>query len=113
MSAELQHIGPRSASFGVQALICFAYWVHFRFLPDLECARGPGIGGGDGGFDAELVRRAGFALPMHSTSGHGRNKVSNTLALLLRADLSGARQRPSNHRLKLRLAGNLCGRSRE
>jgi hypothetical protein len=30
------------------------------------------------------------------------------LLLLLRADLSGARQRPSNHRLKLRLAGNLA-----
>ena len=35
-------------------------------------------------------------------------KFPTALALLLRADLSGARQRPSNHRLKLRLAGNLA-----
>jgi hypothetical protein len=35
-------------------------------------------------------------------------KFPTALALLLRADLSGGRQRPPNHRLKLRLAGNLA-----
>jgi hypothetical protein len=31
--------------------------------------RGPGIDGDDGSLHTELVGRAGFALPMHSTSG--------------------------------------------
>jgi hypothetical protein len=31
--------------------------------------RCPGIGGDDGSFHTEFVRRAGLALPMHSTSG--------------------------------------------
>jgi hypothetical protein len=60
---------------------------------------------GDGGFDAELARRAGFALADALMEGI---KFPTALALLLRADLSGASQRPSNHRLKLRLAGNLA-----
>ena len=35
-------------------------------------------------------------------------KLPTALALPLGADLPGARQRPSNHRLKLRLDGNLA-----
>ncbi len=35
-------------------------------------------------------------------------ELPTALALLLRADLSGARQRPSKYRLKLRLAGDLA-----
>jgi hypothetical protein len=31
-------------------------------VQDAHSAGGAGIGGGDRGFDAELVRRAGFAL---------------------------------------------------
>ena len=35
---------------------------HRGSVQDAHSAGGAGIGGGDRGFDAELVRRAGFAL---------------------------------------------------
>jgi hypothetical protein len=72
-------------------------------------ASGAGIGGGDRGFDAELVRRAGLALADALDLGSMEGiKFPAALALLLRADLSGARQRPLKHRFKLHLAGDLA-----
>ena len=56
------------------------------------------------------IAKGALALPCRCTRPRGMEgiKFPTALALLLRADLSGARQRPSNHRLKLRLAGNLA-----
>ena len=51
------------------------------------CAR---VGGDDGGFDAEFVRRAGLALADAFDLGRS---LPSALALLLEADLRGAPQR--------------------
>jgi uncharacterized cupredoxin-like copper-binding protein len=45
---------------------------------------------------------------MHSTLGHGRNKVSNRAGAAAASGFVWRRQRSSNHRLKLRLAGDLA-----
>src|ERR1039458_5387825 len=72
-------------------------------------ARGAGVGGDDRDLDAELVGRAGFALA--DTLGFGGMEgiqLPAALALLLGADLGGARQRQGEYRLDALLTGNLA-----
>ena len=58
-------------------------------------ARRAGVGGGDRGFDAELVRCAGLALAdAFDLVGMEGIELPAALALLLGADLLGAGQRP-------------------
>src|SRR5262249_51518744 len=68
-------------------------------------ARGAGVGGDDRGLDAELVGGAGLAfadaLDLGSVEGI-------ELALLLGADLIGARERPLEHGLKISLAADVA-----
>src|SRR5246127_2616843 len=72
-------------------------------------ARGAGVGGDDRGLDAKLVGGAGLAfadaLGLGSVEGI---KLPAALALLLRADLLGARERPLEHGLKISLAADLA-----
>src|ERR1041385_2383813 len=72
-------------------------------------AWGAGVGGDDRGLDAELVGGAGLAfadaLDLGSVEGI---ELPAALALLLRADLIGARERPLEHRLKISLAADVA-----
>src|SRR6266576_2909046 len=72
-------------------------------------ARGAGVGGDDRGLDAELVGGAGLAfadaLDLGSVEGI---ELPAALALLLRADLIGAREWPLEHGLKLSLAADVA-----
>src|SRR5437773_4398464 len=63
--------------------------------------RCPGIGGDDGSLHTELIRRAGLALAdaLHLRSVEGI-QLPAALALLLRADLIGARKWPHECRLE-------------
>jgi hypothetical protein len=72
-------------------------------------ARCAGIGGDDRGLDAELVGRAHFALADALDLGSVEGiQLPPALALLLGADLVGARQRPFEGRFELWLAGDLA-----
>ncbi len=72
-------------------------------------ARGAGIGGDDRGFDAELVGRRGLALADAFDLGRVEGiKLPAALALLLRADLIGAKKRPFEHRLDVGVASDLA-----
>src|SRR5579871_5459453 len=74
-----------------------------------HAAGGAGIGGGNRGFDTELIGRGSFALADALDLGSMEGiKLPTTLALLLRVDLSGARQRPSKHSFEVRRAGDLA-----
>src|SRR5262249_31103086 len=68
----------------------------------------PGIGGDEASLHTELVRRAGLALadavPLRNVEGV---QLPAALALLLRADLIGAREWPGKCRLKVRVAYDL------
>jgi hypothetical protein len=56
--------------------------------------RGPGVGGDDRGFDAELVRSRNLALAdAFDLGGVERIELPCALGLLLRPDLRNARQR--------------------
>src|SRR5215475_6427650 len=72
-------------------------------------ARGAGVGGDDRGLDAELVGGAGLAfadaLDLGSVEGI---ELPAALALLLGADLIGARERPLEHGLKISLAADVA-----
>src|SRR5215471_14821548 len=70
--------------------------------------RCPGIGGDDGSFHTEFVRRAGLALAdaLHLRSVEGI-QLPAALALLLRADLIGTREWPGEYRLEFRVACDL------
>ena len=69
-----------------------------------------GIGGDDRGLDAELVGRAGLALAdAFDLGGMEGIKLPAALALLLRADLRGARQRPGERRLQFWPGPRSCG----
>ena len=60
-------------------------------------ARGAGVGGDDRSLDAELVRRAGVALAdALDLGGMEGIEFPAALALLLRADLGGASERPTS-----------------
>ena len=67
------------------------------------------LGGDDRDLDAELIGRAGLALAdaldLRSMEGI---QLPAALALLLRTDLTGARQRPFECSRQSRLAGNLA-----
>src|SRR5207247_3720030 len=65
--------------------------------------RCPGIGGDDGSLHTELIWRAGLALAdaLHLRSVEGI-QLPAALALLLRADLIGAREWPHECRLEVR-----------
>src|SRR5512132_4089626 len=67
--------------------------------------RCPRIGGDDGSLHTELVRGAGLALAdaLHLRSVEGI-QLPAALALLLRTDLSGAREWPGECRLEVRVA---------
>src|SRR5215207_3062727 len=67
--------------------------------------RSSGIGGDNGSFHTELVRRASLvpADALHLWGVEGI-QLPATLTLLLRADLVGARQRPGKCRLERRVA---------
>src|SRR6516225_4694982 len=71
--------------------------------------RCPGIGGDDGSFHTEFVRRAGLAPAdaLHLRSVEGI-QLPAALALLLRADLIGTREWPGEYRLEVRVACNLA-----
>src|SRR5215831_10954393 len=71
--------------------------------------RRPGIGGDDGSLHTELVRRVGLALTdaLHLWSVE-RIQFPTALALLLRADLIGAREWPGEYRLEVRVACDLA-----
>src|SRR5262249_210379 len=71
--------------------------------------RRPGIGGDDGSLHTQLLRRVGLALPdaLHLWSGE-RIQLPTALALLLRADLIGARERQGECRLEVRVAYDLA-----
>src|SRR5947207_15726519 len=68
-------------------------------------SRGAGIGGDDGSLHTELIRRAGLALAdaLHLRSVEGI-QLPAALALLLRADLIGAREWP--HECRLEVSGS-------
>ena len=60
-------------------------------------ARSAGVGGDDRDLDAELVRRAGVALAdALDLGGMEGIEFPAALALLLRADLGGASERPTS-----------------
>src|SRR5262245_34318809 len=69
----------------------------------------PGIGGDDGSFHTEFVRRAGLAPAdaLHLRSVEGI-QLPAALALLLRADLIGTREWPGEYRLEVRVACDLA-----
>jgi hypothetical protein len=68
-----------------------------------------GIGGDDRGFDTELVGRAGFALADAFDLGRVEGiELPPALALLLGADLLGARERPFQYGLEIGLPGDLA-----
>src|SRR5215470_10863988 len=71
--------------------------------------RCPGIGGDDGSFHTEFVRRAGLALAdaLHLRSVEGI-QLPAALALLLRADLIGTREWPGEYRLEFRVVCDLA-----
>src|SRR5262245_64336809 len=71
--------------------------------------RRPGIGGDDGSLHTELVRRVGLALTdaLHLWSVE-RIQLPTALALLLRADLIGAREWPGECHLEVRVACDLA-----
>ena len=59
--------------------------------------------------DAELIGRAGLALADTLDLGSVEGiQLPAALALLLGADLTGACERPLEHRLDVRLAGDLA-----
>src|SRR5262249_59393303 len=71
--------------------------------------RCPGIGGDDGSFHTEFVRRAGLAPAdaLHLRSVEGI-QLPAALALLLRADLIGTREWPGEYRLEVRVGCDLA-----
>jgi len=72
-------------------------------------ASGAGIGGDDRGLDAELVGRAGLAFAdAFDLGGVEGIELPAALALLLGADLLGARQRAFEGGLELGLVGDLA-----
>ena len=72
-------------------------------------ARSADIGGDDGDLDAELVGRAGLALAdAFDLGGVEGIELPAALALLLRADLAGAGERPSKCLLQCRLADDFA-----
>ena len=72
-------------------------------------ARSAGVGGDDRDLDAELVGRAGLALAdALGLGGMEGIQLPATLALLVGADLEGARQREGKRRFNVLMAGNLA-----
>src|SRR5208283_1901668 len=72
-------------------------------------AWGAGVGSGDRHFDAELIGRAGLAFAdAFDLWGMEGIQLPAALALLLRTDLAGACERPSECLLQDRLAGDLA-----
>ena len=72
-------------------------------------AGGAGVGGDDRSLHAELVGRAGLALADAFDLGSMEGiQLPAALALLLRADLAGACERPLEYLLQGRLAGDLA-----
>ena len=73
-------------------------------------ARGAGVGGDDRGLDAELVGRAGLALADALDLGSVEGiELPAALALLLGADLAGARERALERRLDVGRGRRSCG----
>jgi hypothetical protein len=76
-------------------------------------ARGAGVVGDDGDLDTELVGRAGLALAdALGLGGMEGIELPAALALLLRADLGGLRQREAKRRLEVWMSGDLAADSR-
>ena len=72
-------------------------------------ARGAGVGGDDRSLDTELVRRVRLALADALDLGSVEGiELPPALALLLRVDLVGARERPFQRRFDLWPAGDLA-----
>src|SRR5579859_4881686 len=72
-------------------------------------AGGAGIGGDDRSLDAEFVGGAGLALAYTFDLGSMEGiQLPAALALLLRTDLAGTRERPLECLLQGRLAGDLA-----
>jgi hypothetical protein len=72
-------------------------------------ARRAGIGGDDGDLHPEFVGLAGLALADAFDLGSMEGiQLPAALALLLRADLGGARERPGEGLLQRRLTGDLA-----
>ena len=78
-------------------------------VQDELTARRAGIAGDDRSLDAELIGRAGLALADTLDLGSVEGiQLPAALALLLGADLTGACERPLEHRLDVGLAGDLA-----
>ena len=76
---------------------------------DIAAFDGTGVGGDDGDLDAELLGRAGFAFgDALSLWGVEGIELPATLAVLLGADLEGARQREGKRRLDPLVASDLA-----